>query len=200
MTADDQTTLTSVSASLLEPDGRYRRNIVYTIAATLFCGVVWSYFTTVLEVSAGTGQVVPERRLQLVQNMEGGVVQAILAKRGDMVKEGQVIALLDPTAAKSQLQEALEQMAGLEAASVRLKAMLKAVEFDGNIFTATEPPAFPKALRRDHPDLVQQNIDQFGTGLTELAKSLSSFDQQMSQRRQEMAETQSKLASTHCPA
>ena len=209
MSNGDQPILTSVSASLLEPEGRYRRYIIFTVAAGLCAAIAWSYFTNVIEVSAGTGQVIPERRLQVVQNMEGGVVQSILAKRGDFVKQGQTIVRLDPTAARSQFEEAKQQLAGLEAASLRLKAMIEAVALEGDQSTqllrrlddpdlpdlAREPPAFPLDIRRDHPDLVQQNIDQFRAGLEELARSLSAFDQQMSQRRLEKAETTSRLAS-----
>lgn len=228
MTEIKESALTSVSAPFLEPDRRYRRATVYTIAGLLAFAVVWSDFTTVIEVSAGTGQVVPEHRLQVVQSPDGGTVTAILVKNGARVTAGQVIVRLDPMTARAALDESLAQVAGYEAASVRLGAEIAAVSGnqsgtqdltarllpDGpdlvqSISSAAQPlagedvmaaasqsPVFPASLKQQHPDLVGRNIDQYRTALEELAKSLSSFDQQVTQRRLEKEETLSRLETT----
>ena len=91
MRAPAGTSLTSVSAPFLEPDRRYRRATVYVISGLLGLAVVWSCLTTVVEVSAGIGQVIPEHRLQLVQSMDGGTVESILVRHGDRVTRGQII-------------------------------------------------------------------------------------------------------------
>ena len=225
MTGPEDTRLNSVSAPFLAPDRRYRSATIYTIASLLGLAVVWSNYTMVVEVSAGTGQVIPEHRLQLVQSLEGGTVAAILVKRGEKVAEGQIVVRLDPTAARAALDEALAQTAGLEAASVRLKAQIAAIDgpaegdmtarlspdgpdvvqsvsssaaLAGNdlMAAAVRPPVFPASLRQHHADLVGQNIDQYRTGLEELAKSLSSFDRQMEQRKLQQDEIDSRLGTT----
>ena len=48
----------------------------------------------------------------------------------------------------------------------------------------------------EHPGVVREAAAQFRTGLEELVKALSSFDQQMSSRRQEQSEVRTRLAST----
>lgn len=124
MSADRLAKLSSVSADLLEADTRRPRIIVYSIVAALSTALAWSCLTTVLEVSSGQGRVIPERRLQVVQSFEGGVIQQLLSRPGDRVKKGDTIALLDPVYSRSELGEITEQVAGLEASAVRLRAEL----------------------------------------------------------------------------
>ena len=150
MTELADTRLTSVSAVFLEPDRRYRRATICTIAGLLVFAVMWSLNTPIVEVSAGTGQVIPEHRLQLVQSLDGGTVSSILVKHGDRVTAGQVIVKLDPTLARSSLNEALEQVAGLEAAAARLRGEIAAVDGSPDI-----PADVTARLSPDGPDVVQ---------------------------------------------
>jgi len=208
----------------MEPPTQFSRAVIYAVTLTFACAVMWSYFANIVEVAAGTGQVVPENRLQVVQSLEGGVVTAIFARSGDRLKKGDIIVQLDPTSATGALAETRQQLAGLEAESIRLRAQLKALEWDSaaddqlarfNISSdavslVKSPPAdkitigqlsiheptFPLLLREEFPDFVHHNLEQFRTSFQELEKSLSSFDQQIAQRIIERAEMEARLAGT----
>jgi len=146
------TKLSSVSADLLEADTRRPRIIVYSIVAALSAALAWSCLTTVLEVSSGQGRVIPERRLQVVQSFEGGVIQQLLSRPGDRVKKGDTIALLDPVYSRSELGEITEQVAGLEASAVRLRAELAVMGGDNQ--------GSAERLARLDPDLLDTGIGQ----------------------------------------
>ncbi len=125
MKPDAPTGLSAVSAELLRIDDGRSRKIIYTIAAAVVAAGVWSNFATVLEVSVGSGKVIPEDRLQVVQTPDGGSVVRILSKPGQRVKKGEVIALLDPVYANSEVDENQQQKVALELAAIRLAEQLR---------------------------------------------------------------------------
>jgi hemolysin D len=73
-----------------------------TIAATiilLFCAaLVWSWWGTIDIVASATGKIVPSGRTKVIQPFETGVVRSIRVQDGQVVKAGDVLIELDPTA------------------------------------------------------------------------------------------------------
>ena len=47
------------------------------ICLMLVIFLVWAHFTVIDEVTRGMGQVIPSQRVQVIQNLEGGIVQEI---------------------------------------------------------------------------------------------------------------------------
>ena len=175
--------LSSVSADLVEYSPRTAQTITYSICILLVAGMVWSNLAKVLEVAAAGGTVMPEHHVQVVQSLEGGVVDKILAHNGQHVEAGDTLVSLDPTPMGASRDELAEQLAGFTAAKIRLNALL-----------ADTSPDFPADLRASHPTLVAQSVAQFEASKAELANGLSSIDQQIMQRQLDLAENQSHLA------
>jgi membrane fusion protein, adhesin transport system len=178
-----ESALSSVSADLVEYSTYLTQGITYTICSLLAVGVAWSYFTNVVEVAAASGTVMPTQHVQVIQSLEGGAVQKIFAKSGDHVVAGQILLALDPTQPGSSRDELTEQMMGHSATLIRLKALLK-----------DESPEFPDEMKVTHPTLVAQSLAQNEAARIELKSSLTSLDEQISQRTIELSEVQSRLA------
>ena len=51
----------------------------------------WAAFSQIDETIKGTGKVVPSGQTKVIQNLEGGIVSAILVNEGDNVKKGDTI-------------------------------------------------------------------------------------------------------------
>ena len=49
--------------------------------------VVWAHFAVLDEVKRGNGKVIPSQQTQVVQSLEGGIVQAILVQEGTIVQK-----------------------------------------------------------------------------------------------------------------
>jgi membrane fusion protein, adhesin transport system len=177
-----QQDLTSVSADLVEiPLGR-SKFMIYVIACILGGGLVWSYFAETLEVATGTGLVVPEQHVQIIQSLDGGDVRDILVRNGDHVEAGQVLVKLDPTFTSASRDEVMTQLAGLQAAGIRAKAMLDGAD-----------PRFPDELQKLHPQLIEQNMQQFRSGMAQLSDVISVVERQIAQRRIDLSEARVKL-------
>jgi membrane fusion protein, adhesin transport system len=175
--------ITSVSADLVEAPTAFAKAIICFVGLSLALAIAWSHYTTVLEVAVGPGTVVPEHSVQVVQSLEGGVVEKIFAKSGDRVSKGSVIVRLDSTPQGASRDELSEQLAGLEAAAARHRAYL-----DGS------DPRFPGGLASSHPGLVAQSLEHYQAGKAELAGALTAIDSQVEQRQLELSEIAARRA------
>ena len=62
--------------------------LLYTIALFFVVAVVWASRATVDEVTISMGTVIPTQQVQVVQNLEGGILAEILVAEGDLVEAG----------------------------------------------------------------------------------------------------------------
>src|SRR5699024_12706915 len=65
--------------------------IVWAFFFMLAAFIVWAYFAELSEVSMGTGKVVPTSREQVIQSLEGGILQELHVREGGMAEPGQVL-------------------------------------------------------------------------------------------------------------
>ncbi len=86
---------------------------------------IWAYFAQLDVVTRGQGQVVPSQRVQVVQNLEGGILQDIYVREGQIVEPGQMLVLLDNQSAQSFYREAYAKSLENDAAILRLDAEAK---------------------------------------------------------------------------
>lgn len=95
-----------------------------TAAVLLFFVVflIWAYFAELDVVTRGQGQVVPSQRVQIIQNLEGGILQDIFVTEGQIVEPGQLLVLLDNQSAQSTYRDAYAKSLETEAAIIRLEA------------------------------------------------------------------------------
>src|SRR5690606_12826625 len=86
--------------------------------------VWWAQWATLDEVTRGEGRVIPSRQVQIIQNLEGGILAATLVREGDMVEKDQVVARIDNVRAASDYRENVIRYYGLLASVERLQAQI----------------------------------------------------------------------------
>lgn len=144
--------------------------------------VVWMSMAALDEVTPGVGKVIPSRQIQVVQNLEGGIVAEILTREGDQVAAGQVLMRIDATVAGASFREQEEAYLPLLASVARLQAEAEGRE-----------PVYPPDLARARPEIVQREGELYRARKTELDSVVSVLTQQRAQRAQEVEELQGKL-------
>lgn len=100
----------------------------------LFIG--WAAWAQLDEVTRGDGRVVPFSRIQKIQSLEGGILDRLLVKEGDLVEVGQPLVRLDETRFLTNFQESANQASVLRAAIARLDAEVlgkKSIEFPPDV-------------------------------------------------------------------
>lgn len=139
------------------------RRVVWLVFLLLGVLFVWSYFAVVDEVSTGAGKVVPTSRAQIIQSLEGGILKELRVIEGDIVEQGQVLAQLDPTKIRSNVEESEARYRAAVASSARLAA-----EVNG------QPLDFPQELL-SHEGLIAKERKLYQTRQASLKESLSSL-------------------------
>lgn len=98
------------------------RPILWVSAGLIAVFVAWAAWAQVDEVARGEGRVAPSSRVQVIQSLEGGILQDLLVKEGDVVVPGQPLAQLDNTRFEASALETAAQVKALTAAIARLEA------------------------------------------------------------------------------
>lgn len=95
--------------------------MLYLIGGFFVLALLWAGFTKIDRTVRANGQVVPSAKLQIVSNLEGGIVQAINVKPGDRVKQGAELIRLSPTLSGAAYDSSAMGVEALEAKASRLR-------------------------------------------------------------------------------
>src|SRR5690625_3742790 len=158
---------------------RGSRLVVWMSMLSVFGLVVCAYPAWIDEVVRGEGQVVPSRKVQVVQSLDGGVVEAIMVRPGQLVEEGDVLLRIDPTRFSSSLGETEAEILALKAKAARLRALA-----DG------ESIEIPAEVALTAPELAEMEIRIWESRSQELDNNLAIAQEQLKQRREELREAQ----------
>lgn len=101
------------------------RVAIITIAIVIFAFVAWSAVTTVDEIAVTSGEVIPAPagRVQTIQHQEGGTIQTILVRDGQMVEKDELLVQLDPVLVEAELQQQQARLVVLQLQAERFRAI-----------------------------------------------------------------------------
>lgn len=142
----------------------------------------WAYFAEVAEVTRGNGKIIPSSKEQLIQSLDGGIVDSILVKEGEIVQAGQIIATLDSIRTVSSLEESQAKYNTALAASVRLKAEVNQAESSKLVFP--DELSAQIELITHESKLYLSRKDKFEQTLNNLNKSQNIIQKQLNINRE----------------
>ncbi|WP_373974347.1 HlyD family type I secretion periplasmic adaptor subunit [Chitinibacter sp. SCUT-21] len=158
-------------------------SLLYACAALLVVGALWACFAEIDEVTVAEGKVIPSSQVQVIQNLEGGIVANIPVKVGEVVKKGQILMKLDEKRFSSSLDESNVKQDALAAKIARLSA-----EANGTAFV---PP--PQIMKRN-PALIDAEQQLFNSRKREIESSVAILQSEAAQRNHDIAAMRAKLA------
>ena len=91
----------SLSAAVLEVAPTRLRFVLYFWVIAIIMFIAWANFALIDEIARGDGEIIPSGDNQMIQNLEGGIVQEILVNEGQSVKKGQILIKIDNQKSKS---------------------------------------------------------------------------------------------------
>jgi adhesin transport system membrane fusion protein len=144
--------------------------LLLIIAAFLSGFLVWASIASLDITVFGSGRVVPSAKLQVVQNLEGGIISNIHIQQGEYVQKDQLLMEIDNTGFTANLEEVRANYLGALAGAARYQA-----EAEGH------EPFYPEDLN-EYPSLVRQEDQLFLERTFELKAGLEVLHQQEQQR------------------
>ncbi|AUI87520.1 hemolysin secretion protein D [Vibrio azureus] len=178
------------------------RTMLWVIALFFVAAVIWAAWAKIDKVTVGQGKVIPSSQVQIVQNLEGGLIKEILVKEGQQVSKGQQLLLIDDTRFRSDFREREQQVANLTALVIQLSASIDSVEVNRNfksrhwensVIIHDDKLVFPQDLEESQPQLTQRQEAEYQGNLHNLRNQLSVIDQQVKQKQQDLVEIQARV-------
>lgn len=205
--------LAETPAKFLTHDAHLRQSAVSSLPATLyglavlfifFSGVVfWLMYVPLKNVVTAPGEVVFKNKRQSVQHLEGGIVQSILVKDGDMVQAGQPLIVLEskqilPVVNMIHEQNLAEmaQMARVEAESKDLKH----IQFPHSLNARGKDSSVSRIIRSEEKlfyarrDAAEHQIELLRLQISQLKESSKGSQERLATKNQEIGLIKEQLA------
>ncbi|MFB9355870.1 HlyD family type I secretion periplasmic adaptor subunit [Sneathiella chinensis] len=152
------------------------------IVAFFISAYIWADNAILDEVTRGDGKVIPSSQVQVIQNLEGGILKELLVREGETVEKGQILLRIDDTGFSARFGEIESNYLNLMGRIARLKA-----EAEGTGIT------FPPELIAEGAEISVREQNLYNARQAELQSQIAILRQQAQQRQQEIAEINGRL-------
>lgn len=157
------------------------RVVAWPVMILLLAMLAWAWFAELEEFTVASGEVVPLGKVKVVQHLEGGVIEELYVKDGDLVTEGQPLLQLDLGSGGTNIEELQVRLDSAVISAARLEA-----EATG------DPLAFPPEASERRPDMVIAQRQTFEARASELESSLGILIEQVNQKELEVDELEAQ--------
>jgi len=181
LTREDYEYMDSLSGAVLEKHPKKLHIVLIFWAIAICCFFLWASLSKIDEIARGTGDVIPSNENQIVQNLEGGIVEEILVKEGDIVKKGDILLKINNEKSISTFESNEVKALFLQAKILRLQAESKGQEIDLN-------NAKSDAIK----SYIQNELSLYKTNINQLNSSLDVLNEQLIQRKNSYQDAKSK--------
>lgn len=154
-----------------------------TISIIAFFGffLIWASFATLDEVTRGDARVIPSQHVQIIQNLEGGILSEMLVHDGQVVQKGDVLLRIANTGAEAAYRDSRIQVMTLKAMIVRLTAE-----------SEDKAPNFPADVVKDAPQIIDSERALYNTQIAQFKTAIGVLNDQLTQRQQDIAALKTK--------
>lgn len=178
---EDLDLATDLRLAVLAQSPRGGRFILWAIVVIVVFAVYWAHISEIEIMTRGQGKVIPSRQIQVVQNLEGGIVAEILVSEGQSVEKDQLLLRLDSTYFSGTFNENKIRSRSLEAKAARLKAEAEDAEF-----------VLPDYIVKENPEIGEREQELYSSRKEVLGAALGILREKVKQRIQEIEELKAK--------
>ena len=159
-----------------KPENRYLRLSLYCLAGAVVIFIPWAALTPIIQVVHASGEVMPEGQVNVVQHLEGGLVEKVLVQDGDQVRKGQLLLQLRPNLLESEYKAMQQQLGNLESQQKQLRASLAGEDSIGQ--TTSEVQKAQQDLLTTRLNNAKDQISAVEAQVAQKTAEISRFDQQ----------------------
>lgn len=172
----------SLNAAVIQKSPARMTVVLYIIAALTVSFLVWANIAEVDELTRGMGRVIPSRQIQVVQNLEGGIVEDILVTEGQHVEKGEILLTIDDTGFGSSFEESKSRETELRARLMRLRAEAEEVKFKPD-----------PSLEKEFPEIIDEELKLYRVNQSKKKSELDVLQQKLKQRQIELSDAKSNI-------
>jgi adhesin transport system membrane fusion protein len=174
--------VTDIRTTILVESPRGGRSLIWLTLILFVCAIYWASISEVEEVTRGLGKVIPSSQIQIIQNLEGGILAETYVNIGDIVDKGQLLMRLDEKRFSAPYKEYRLKYLALIARAARLTAETEITEM-----------ILPAELEQENAAIAAREWQLYNSRKEELATTIEILEEKAKQRRQDIAELEEKL-------
>ena len=123
--AGDEKFISDLNAAIMHRHSKLPFILISLMGAFVLFIIIWANLSEIEIMTRGGGEAVPSTEVQVIQNLEGGIIAKLNAKEGAHVKKGDLLVKLDNSKYLSAFKEMEAEKASNVASLKRLYAELK---------------------------------------------------------------------------
>ncbi|RCK19211.1 HlyD family type I secretion periplasmic adaptor subunit [Thalassospira lucentensis] len=188
-------------AVLLEEGGIsiFVRSALIMLSVGFLALIAWAATTQIKETAITFGQVMPTGAVNKIQHLEGGIIDQIMIRDGDLVEKGQVLIRLKPESAQAELSQTETKLGNLRLEAERYRALAEGRVPDFSTMLGQYPELalnqqeiynIQTELDANQTEILQVQIKERNAELAQLSqqeatlrKSLGLLNQEVTMRR-----------------
>ena len=174
--------MNSLSAAILNKAPSSVSKVLRIWLFTIVLGIVWASLAEIEEITRGSGDVIPDGQNQVIQNLEGGIIESILVNEGQIVSVGEVILKINNAKSTSSSLTNNMKYQELEAKRLRLYAEANQLDF--------------KEMKTDNKVMKKQielSKDLYNSNKIEFLAKDRTIANQIEQKKQEYKEAKARI-------
>jgi adhesin transport system membrane fusion protein len=151
--------------------------LLWVVGAFFVAFIVWASLTKLDRTVRGQGRVIATSHMQIISNLEGGVIEAINVRTGQEVRAGDELIRLDRTGARGELGTGESSVNTLTAKTARLQAEVLGRE---PVYPATSDPQVQDQVRIErslHASRMQELASLRGTGAARVSQARRAIEE-----------------------
>jgi len=179
---NDYEFMRSLSSAILEDSPRKLRFVLMFWLVTTIIFLLWAAFSPIDELVRGSGKVIPGGENQMIQHLEGGILNEILVKEGQHVRGDDVLLKIENVKSTANYESSQYKWAELRAKIVRLRA-----EATGGAFSPTADD------RAKIPMQIAEEQNLYLSNREFLRSQIQGLQDQYTQKQNEKLEAQGRI-------
>jgi len=153
-----------------------------SIIALVTCAFFWMAHSKVEEITRAQGSVVPSQDIQVVQSLEGGVLEELRVREGQQVKKGDILLRISDVQFSSQERGTEAKSLSLRAKKARLEAEARGLEFK-----------LPEEVLEKTPQIAANEKSLYESRQNELKNTYAILDDRIAKASADLAETKAQI-------
>lgn len=200
LTSQDLEMVDDVYGAMMTDAPASHRLTIWALTALAFTFLIWAYFAELDQVTTGMGKVIPSSQIQVIQSLDGGILQDMYVQEGLIVTKGQPLARIDATRFQSDFAQQEQEVNSLLTNVIRLKTELNSITISSigtdwreQVKILPQALVFPQLLETNEPELTKRQREEYLGRIDNLSNQLEIQARQIQQRNQEIQELASKI-------
>lgn len=154
---------------------RLIRLTILLMAVAVAGAIAWAATARLDQVARADGAVIPSSNVTVLQHLEGGIIEDVMVRPGDIVEPGQIVVKMSGTGAGSELRQLRTREASL---SLRLERLYAQIQ--------DRAPNF-SPWQQTYPDLTKEQTELLAASRATRKDRMQLFDEQLKDQNIQLA-------------